>query len=372
MDKDRRTGSGRLLSLDALRGFDMFFIMGGENLLIALAAFLPVTLGSGLAEQMTHVPRVGLHIYDLVFPTFLFLAGVSWPFSYAKQVEKGATSWQIHRKILFRMLALILLGWIHDGILQFNWETQRLASVIGRIGIAWAVAALLYVHIGLRGQVAVFLSILIGYWALLYFVPFPGVQVPDGVNYMSDWKYCLCGWVDRNFLEICRPGKDGGAFATLGMPPTAMLGVFAGALLRRVDISGNRKVLLLLAGAVALVVLGAAWLPWCPCVKNIWNATFVCFAGAVSTALLAAFYWIIDVRGISGWSYAFRVIGMNSITIYMLQCFLGFRTMSKFFFGGVASLCDPAGSKLVLAAGYVLLCWLVLWFFERKKIFLKV
>ena len=371
MTETAGTTSGRLTSLDTLRGFDMLFIMGFTGFLTQFLTALGCR-APWLETQFQHVAWHGLRFEDTIFPLFLFLAGVSWPFSLASARGKGRTDGQIHRKILFRMAALVLLGWIHDNILQFDWEHQRLASVIGRIGIAWAVAAFLYMHTRVRTQVALAALFLVGYWALIRFVPNPDAVIPPGMTPLSCRDYCICGYMDRTFLTVCKPGFDGGAFATLGMPVTAMFGALTGWWLRREGLGEGRKTLAMFAAAAALAVLAVLWLPWCPNIKAIWTPTYALVAGSIALALLALFHWLVDVKGWRAWAYFGVVIGMNAITIYMLQKFVSFPAMSKFFFGGVASLCSPDVGKVVLAAGRVAIVWLLLLFFARKRIFLKV
>ena len=370
MSEEKKTT--RLESIDALRGYDMFFIAGGAGILTAIAAFLPDAMGAAVKAHTTHANWGAWYFYDYIFPTFLFLAGVSWPFSLASQRAKGRTDGEIHRKILWRMVALILLGWLHDDILKFNWEHQRLASVIGRIGIAWAVAAFLYMHVTIRKQLAICAALLVGYWAIIRFIPNPDAVIPAGATPLTNRAYCITGWVDRNFLTIAKPGYDGGAFATIGMPVTAMFGALAGTFLKRQDMKEGRKTLLMLAGAVGMAILGVLWLPWCPNIKSIWTPTYALIAGSIALGLLAVFHWLIDVKGWRKWAYFGTIIGMNSITIYMMQHFVSFKRMSELFFGGTASLCSPEVGTLILAVGRVALAWTVLWFFARKRIFLRV
>ena len=166
--------NNRLESLDALRGFDMFFISGGATLLTAIAAFFPdSTVWQTIAKNMEHVPWDGLLHHDTIFPLFLFIAGISFPFSLQKQKEKGKSMTSIYLKILRRGLLLVLLGMIYGGLLNFQFETQRWPSVLGRIGLAWMFAAFIFTATGkkLWPKVAVIPVILIGYWlvhCLLY------------------------------------------------------------------------------------------------------------------------------------------------------------------------------------------------------------
>ena len=370
--KDNTMPKGRLESIDALRGFDMFFITGGAALLTAIAALLPTPVGSVLAKHMTHASWAASYLYDYIFPTFLFLSGVSWPFSYASQVEKGRTTGQIHRKILWRMTMLILLGWLTLGIMKFDWDHMRLASILGRIGIAWAVAAFIYMHTRIRTQLIVAAAFLVGYWAIIYFIPNPDVALPPGKNPITSWSYCICGWMDRNYLTVAKPGHDGGAFATIGMPVTAMLGMIAGWMLRRTDVDEKRKTLQMLGMAAVLAGLCAAWYPWCPTVKAIWTPTYALLAAAYDFAILAAFHWIIDVKGYRKWAYFGTVIGMNAITIYVLQHFVNFGSVSRMFLSGIAGLFSEEVGKVIICAGRVAAVWLVLLYFKRRGIFMRV
>lgn len=365
----------RLMSLDALRGFDMLFIMGFSGLVADLCALSPGVVTDEIARQMGHVSWDGLAHHDTIFPLFLFLAGVSFPFSLAKQRSSGATSWDIHKKILRRMLMLILFGLIYNGLFQLNFAELRCASVLARIGIAWAAAAILFVHFGLRTRIVIATVILIGYGLLSKFVAAP--DVPGGDPLSMDG--CLVGYIDRLFLPGRLLNNNGcfdpeGLLSALPAVVTAMLGVFTGELIRMPNskVSGNQKTLWMLGGAVVLALLAWAFEGVLPINKKLWSSTFVCAVGAYSLALMALFYYIIDVRGWQKWTFAFRIIGMNSITIYMVQRIVSFGGISKFFLGGVAGLCSEQWAEVVNSAGFVMVGWLFLYFLYRQKIFLKI
>ena len=381
----------RLMSLDALRGADMLCIMGGSSLVVALCALFGAK-DCWLAEQMTHVAWHGFRHHDTIFPLFLFLAGVSWPYSLAGQRARGKSTAAIVRKILVRMTLLVFLGFASSTFFAFDFANVRYAQVLGHIGIGWAVAALLALFVrSFAVRFGVLVAILVGYWALLKFVPAPDAVAlaastdpaiakkvaayaaygTDGFSFVGN----LVGWVDRNYL----PGKmhelvfdPEGILSSIPAVATAMLGVFTGELLRRTDVSGNRKTLLLLGAGVVSTVACLVWEPWCPINKKIWTSTFVLAAGAYSFAMLALFYWIVDVLGWRRWAFFFRVIGMNAITIYLLMRFVQFRAISNFFFSGVAGLGDGSWSKVALIAGQILVEWLLLLFLYRKNTFLKV
>ena len=152
----------RLQSLDALRGFDMLFIMGGGTLLVALATLFPTPFFEAIAEQTQHVDWNGCHMEDMIFPTFLFIAGISFPFSLEKQRLSGKDEGAILRKIIRRGLTLVLLGIVYNGLLNFDFSTQRYASVLGRIGLAWMCAALLFVYVQTKSRAWIAAALLIG------------------------------------------------------------------------------------------------------------------------------------------------------------------------------------------------------------------
>lgn len=361
----------RLASLDALRGFDMMFIMGVAGLISAICAMCPGTFSDWIAGGMGHVQWNGLTHHDTIFPLFLFIAGVSFPYSYAKQQDTGRTRPQIYRKIIIRGLVLVLLGAIYNGLLSLDFAHVRYASVLGRIGLAWMFAALLYMNFKKTTRVWISVAILIGYWLLLKFVPAPDVAGAEPYSYEGN----LVGFVDRQILpgRLCYDGFDPeGILSTLPAIVTAMLGMFTGEIVRGYkQISGARKSLYMALGAALLIGIGLLWNLDMPICKKLWSSSFVCVVGGYSLAMFALFYYIIDVRGWKGWIMPFQVIGLNSITIYLLQQIVDMDGVNEFIFGGLAGLCGT-WSTVVIRTGYVLTCWGVLYFLYRKKIFLKV
>ena len=375
----------RLMSLDALRGFDMFWIMGGEGLVVVLAALFGFP---DFHPSFDHVPWEGLHFMDTVFPTFLFMAGVSFPFSAAKSMERGLTRGQIALRALRRGITLMLLGLVYWGFLRrLDFATCRIPSVLGYIGFGWMVAAWIYLCVrNVKARLGVAVGILAAVTLVFGFIPAPDaatVAIPEKMawaNELGRGIFTPAGhlgcWLDRTLLghHILTPLFDneglGGLLCTI---VTAMLGMFAGEIVRRGGVQATgRKALALLGSAVLCLVSGLALSTFYPIVKNLWSPSFVLVVGSYSFAMFALFYWIVDVKGLSRWSFFFRVIGMNSITIYMAQQFVGFGSASKFFLGGVAGLLPDLWGRLVLELGYIAACWLFLLFLYRKNVFLKV
>lgn len=376
----------RLESLDVLRGFDMFFIFLPDPVPCIVLTFLAMfgLEHSAFAAQFDHCAWNGLHFYDCIFPLFLFISGVTFPFSYARQRERGGSAARISLKILRRTVILFLMGamlWttidgvVEKNILSFEWSTFRVWSVIGRIGIAWGVAALLYMFFGRRARIGIVAVILIGMWMLLRFAVAPGA--PEGVNPLVDRQWMWTNWVDVNFLTTAHRAEGG--VSTITMVATAMYGNFAGEmLLGGDDRCGCRKVVRLLLFAVLLAVAGllmaSAFGDWSlPINKPVWTSSFALVAGGISAALLALFYWIVDVKGWRRWGFFFKVIGMNAITIYILmRTVFNWDFESNYFFGGIAGLFPPTVGAFVTQAGMMALGWLFLYWLYRKNIFLRV
>jgi predicted acyltransferase len=360
----------RVASIDALRGFDMFWIAGGERIIHALYKVWPGTATRGLDAQFDHVPWAGFHFYDLIFPLFVFVVGAVLPFSLTRRMEEGANRRQFYRHTVQRFLLLFLFGLVYNGLLDFNIHTLRIPGVLQRIALCYLIAALVAMNTSIRGQAIVAGSLLVVYWLIMKLVPVPGVGAgvitPEGN---------VAGYLDRLIIPLrfcCYTfGDNEGLLSTLPAISTCLLGVLAGHWLRSGKYTPNRKVLgLAAAGAVSLFV-GWVWSFNFPIIKNIWSSSFVLWAGGWSLLLLALFYWIIDVRGYQRWSFFFKVIGMNAITIYLVDRFFDFGIITKVFLHGlrpVFGYLDP----LIWSCSVVITAWLFLYFLYRQKIFLRV
>ena len=373
-DRNAMKTNERLQSLDALRGFDMLFIMGFAGLVASLCALWPNAFTDALAAQMSHAEWNGLTHHDTIFPLFLFIAGVSFPFSLAKQRANGTAGRRILCRVIRRGLMLVVLGMVYNGLFQLDFSALRVASVLGRIGLAWMFAALLYMYCNTRTRAVIAGMILVGYSLLLCLAAAP--DAPAGADPLSVGGN-LAGWVDRQWL----PGRvlygtidPEGLLSTLPAIVSALFGVFTGEFLRseRRNLSGDRKALYMALAAVGITLVGVAWSSVMPINKKLWSSSFTCVVTGYSLGMFALFYYLIDVRGWRRWTLFFRVIGLNSITIYMAQRIIPLRFASDFFVGGLAGKCGQTAGAVIYDAGYVAVCWLFLYFLYRKKTFLKV
>ena len=366
--------SERLLSLDALRGFDLFWIVGGHGILVALFKLTEWGWLGAIDAQLKHVDWNGFQAYDLIFPLFLFMAGVSTPYSLTRRLAEGARS-EVIRKVIQRGLILVLLGIIYNNGLQWKGlENMRLGSVLGRIGLAGMFAQLIFVfnYETPKRLWAWLAGILLGYWAMLSFGHAPGFAAGD-----LTMEGNFASYVDRLLL----PGKlhkgihdPEGLLAVLPAIGNALLGILAGLWLRRSaeEVSGDRKAAGLALAGIVLLAVGGLWSFVFPLNKNLWTSSFVLWTCGWSSLLLASFYWLIDVRGwLKAFGAFFAVIGMNSVLIYMSGKFLNFDFTGQALFGGLARAFPPAVASVILVTGIFAVKWLLFWFLKRQKIFLK-
>jgi len=362
--------SGRLQSLDALRGFDMFWIIGGEGIFHALKEATGWGWAVWMSGMLEHVEWNGFRFYDLIFPLFLFLSGVTMPFSLTRQLEKGIPKKQIYWHVIRRGLILVLLGCIYNGLLQLDFAHQRYASVLAQIGIAYVFAAIIFLNTKWKGQVAWVLGIVLAYWAAMKLIPVPGF----GPGVLTR-EGSLVTWIDQMLL----PGQfHEGIFDPEGLlvkvpaTATALLGALTGWWLKRKDIGEYRKVGYMAAAAIVFFLVAYLIGLSFPINKKLWSSSFVFQTAACSLWLLAFFYLVIDVWKLSKWAFFFTVIGLNPITIYMANGIINFWQISEYFFGGLARLAGEGWNNVILVTGMIAFEWLFLYFLYKKKVFLKV
>ncbi len=373
LTKSRETKSQRLISLDALRGFDMFMLAGGAGLIKALSVYTDWDILNAISTQLVHKQWHGFAFWDMIFPLFLFIAGVAMPYSIGKRLERGDDRKAIYLHSIKRCLLLILLGLMYNGLFDLNWEKLRFGSVLGRIGIAWLFAVIIFMNTDKKGQIIWFGGILIGYWAVMKLIPVPGF----GAGVLTR-EGNFAGYIDRLFL----PGRlafgsmdPEGILSTIPAVSTALLGVFAGHFLRsdHKELTMLKKGILIGLAGVVFLGLGLLWNLVFPINKNLWTSSFVIYVGGWSLILLSIFYLIIDVWGYKRWAFVFIVIGLNPITIYMCnRGALRFDSPRDFFFGGIINLFSEPAQPVVKILAYIIVSWVFLYILYRKKIFLRV
>ena len=363
--------STRLYSLDALRGFDMFWIMGASGVFSNLAKITGSPIWIGFANQLTHPVWNGFRMYDLIFPLFLFMAGVSTPFSIDSQRRRGKTREQLLLRVIKRGLILVLLGiFYNNGLKLMPLEEIRFPSVLGRIGLAYMFANIIYLYASKTFQYIWFIGILIGYWLIFKFTSAPGFAPGD-----LTMEGNFASYIDRLII----PGKllrgihdPEGLFSTIPAISTGLLGIFTGNLLRAEKFEPTRKALIMALSGIILIGMAQLWNLDFPINKNLWTSSFVFHTGGISLLFMSLFYYIIDVLGYQKWAFFFKVIGMNSILIYISGAFINWGYTTNAFFGWLGQLVGEPYNVVVLSACVIFVKWLFLYLLYKKKIFLRV
>jgi predicted acyltransferase len=439
--------SQRLMSLDALRGFDMFWIIGADSLVYALSRMAdgmrkesnePASplylLIKFLAEQLDHAAWAGFRFYDLIFPLFVFMVGASIVFSLNKIIAESGKNWAMIR-VLKRGLLLFVIGLFYSGGLTNPWPDMRLMGVLNRIALAYTAAGLLFIWFKPRTLIAICGGILVGYWAMMTFVPIRDIQLeknnlaalveqsgdakgaklfrdsgnaasinPSAIKDSPVWamtekmfaattnrvtgKYDAGLNVSDHFDFEHLPGRKydlffdpEGILSTIPSVATCLLGIFAGLVLQSGTLSSQRKIVCLVGAGAICVAAGWLWGMQFPVVKKIWTSSFVLVAGGYSAILLGLFYLVVDVWKFQKWCQPFVWMGMNSITIYLIKNFLGgtFNRLSARFVGGdVKAYLDGLtpqtkglGDLMISIVGLLIAFWIVR-FLHQRKVFLRV
>lgn len=351
----------RLASLDALRGFDMFWIIGGGAIHGVFKTFDDAPVAKFVIEQLNHAAWEGFHFLDLVFPMFVFIAGISLAFSLPRSVERAGrakTAWRLTR----RALVLFLLGVLYSGGLNKGLDQVRWLGVLQRIALASLGAGLLFLWLRPRALAATCVALLVGYWALVALVPVPG-------GTRGDFRegYNIVNWFDAQFL----PGRkyDGdhdpeGILSTIPAIANCLLGVLAGLFLRHSNLSDSRKSVLLLGSGAVLIALGLLWSIPFPVIKKLWTSSFVLLACGWSAILLGVFHWIIEARNCRRWATPFVWIGLNPIAIYLAANVASFNLLAARFTGPA-----PGVLHALVATGFGVL---LAWWLDRNRIYIRV
>ena len=361
----------RIVSLDALRGLDMLCILGVDRLFRALGDATHLPLFESLGNQMTHVPWAGLHVYDVIFPLFIFIVGVSMVFSLDRILERSGRRAAV-AKVLRRSVILFLLGIFYMGGIAGGLRNVYLAGVLQRIAEAYVFAGLIYCYLPRRPRAIAVTSValLVAYWALLTFVPVPGVghaSYERGQN--------LAHWIDVHYLpgaSVSDPADfEGSLLNTLGAVANCLLGALAGLLLTDERIAPRRKVAWLVGDGEISLGLGYLWGLQFPIVKLLWTSSYVLVTCGYSAILLALFYAVMDIGQRRRWAQPLIWVGMNPITIYLVANMVDFPRLARRLVGGEAFY-GAAYAPVVAALGAIGLELLLAWYLYRRKVFLRI
>jgi predicted acyltransferase len=355
--------SNRLLSVDALRGFDMLLISGGGTFIVLMEGKTNWPWIDTIARQLEHPAWFGFTFYDFIFPLFLFISGVSIAFSLNRDLRNDVEKAVIYRKAFWRMIILIILGMIDKNVpfTFFEPASIRLGSVLGRIGIAGFLATVLYLNFSWKALLVWIGGILLAYYALIFLVPVPGYGAG---NLTFDGN--LVGWIDRNFLPGRLLQKTYDELGLLTQFPALCLTVFgtlAGDVLRS-EKNEFKKIRILSLAGVLCVIVALIWSLHFPIGKRLWTSSFILLTAGMSFLFLTLFYWIIDVLKYQKWAFFFQV--------YMAYRFIDFGETSRRLFSGLYAPTPEPWHEVFEALGAVTLVWLFLYFLYRNKIFVKI
>jgi predicted acyltransferase len=355
----------RLISLDALRGFDMFWIMGGDMIFRSLPKIHDSTFTRALATQMEHCEWSGFHFYDLIFPLFVFIVGVSLVFSLSRMLERSGGLATLKR-IFIRSIVLFLLGIFYMGGIANGFKNVYFAGVLHRIAVAYFFTGLIFCFFRPRAMILLCLSLLIGYCILMTFVPVPGIGAPS----LAEPGKNLAHYIDDLYL----PGRrfEGTLLSTMAAVANCLLGVFAGLLLKNNAIPNQKKVYWLLAGGALSLALGFVWSRQFPIIKLLWTSTYVLVACGYSAILLAIFFQAIEIWNFRRWAQPFVWFGMNAITIYILANIVNFHRLALRFVGGDVRVLLGNFADLAQAIIATAFAFCVVHFLYRRKVFLRL
>jgi predicted acyltransferase len=371
--------AGRVMSIDALRGFDMFWIIGGWYIFEGLHKALNNHTTTFIMKQLKHVEWEGFVFEDLIMPLFLFIVGVVMPLSFNKRLGRGDSKRKLYIHIVLRSVILFVLGMIAQGnLLALDLSKLKIyCNTLQAIAAGYLISAIIILNMRLRRQIVTTVFLLLLFWVLMMLVPFPG-RLADRLDQNAN----LVAYIDCYVLDQFDDGLNyTWILSSITFACTVMLGVMAGHLLRS-QVDDHRKVYILAALGIGTLALDSLWGGWFfgvgkfyfglfPIVKRLWTSSFVLFAAGISCLLLAVFYLVIDIWSFKKWAYGFVVIGTNAIFVYMLTHLINFRSIAGRFIVGLDQFVGRWKDFIRAVAAFALV-WPILFWMCRKKSFIKV
>ena len=319
---------------------------------------------------------------DVIFPFFVFIVGVAIPLALGPRLERGDRA-AVMLKVLRRSIVIFGLGIILNGFPSYAWSTLRIPGVLQRIALCYLVAALIYLLTSTRAQLVITTALLFGYWLVMTTVPVPGYGSGD----LSPAGN-LAAYIDRALLgphiwQYAKVYDPEGILSTVPAAATALLGVLTGTWLRSGRDSDVIAARLAVTGVVGIVV-GQLWGLWFPINKSLWTSSYVVFTAGLALIVLAACYWLIEVRAHRRWAIPFVVLGVNALVLFFLSTLVARllsiirvgperHSLQMVLFDRVfAPLASPVNASLAYAAAYVAVWWAIMWMLYRWNIRLRV
>jgi predicted acyltransferase len=373
--------SQRLTSVDVYRGLMVAGMILVDNPGSDDLAYGPIK----------HAEWNGWTCADFIFPSFVFLVGVSMAFSFAGRMQRGESRGRIFLHVVLRSLILIAIGFLVNAspLVGVDWHTFRIYGVTQRIALCYLAAGILMLWSNWRGQLIALLACLVGYWTILRFVPVPGFGLPGHDIPFMDPERNIVAWLDRKLLmgRLYNTVRDPeGLLSTIPAIGTMLMGVLTGEWLRS-GANPRMKVLRMAGVGMVGLVAGLVWNRWFPINKNLWTSSFVLLTGGFALVFLGLLYWAIEIKNWRGWTMPLLVFGMNAIVGFVADSVVygpGYTFTVRGANGTAISWHEAAQSWLVslglgaanaslfYSVGAVLFCWALLWLLWRKRIFIKI
>lgn len=371
----------RLESLDVLRGFDLFMLVGLEVAVHHLSSAIDTPAFHSFMWFFTHVDWEGFSTWDLVMPLFMFMSGITIPFALSRYKDAKDKS-LVYRRIFKRVVLLWIFGMMCQGnLLGLNPERIYIYSnTLQTIATGYLISALLFLHTSIRTQIITFAVLLLTYWGAMEFI---SIQGYGGGNYTPDGN--LAEWIEREVLGRFRDGASvvngevvfsdwyryTWILSSLNFGATVLTGLFAGYILKYKEWSPQKKLAYLLIIGASMVAIGWILGIWHPVIKKIWTSSMVLVSSGYCFLLMALFYYIVDYKGWRKYTGWLKVYGMNSILAYMLAMCVNFSCIGHSLFHGLEQYIG-AYYQVLLALSNAGIIYIILWYMYKKKIFLRV
>ncbi len=366
----------RLTSLDAFRGATIAGMMLVNN----------AGNWSAVYPQLEHASWHGWTFTDLIFPFFLFIVGVAMTFSFARRIERGDSKTALYVQVIRRTALIFILGLILNGFPYFNLSTIRIPGVLQRIAVCYGIASVIFLNTKWRSQLIWIVGLLLSYWAIMAFLPVPGI----GAGVLERGKNAAA-YIDQIILSghmyaYTVTWDPEGIVSTLPAIATTLFGILTGHFLRS-DLTKEVKTVWMMVAGWLMLFLGAIWDMWLPINKNIWTSSYSVFMAGWALVCLGTMYWLIDVKGYKRWAKPFSIYGMNAITVYFLAGILGTTSYLIAWTGPDGKpmflktwiydhfflpLASPINASWMYACLYVVGLYLVSYIMYKKKWFIRV
>ena len=373
--------SQRLESLDVLRGFDLFLLVGLEMVMHHLGSAVHTPVFHSVMWCFTHVDWEGFSTWDLVMPLFMFMSGITIPFALSRYKDAADKS-LVYRRILKRVILLWIFGMMCQGNL-LGLDADRIylySNTLQSIAMGYLISSLLFLHTGIRTQIGLAIVLLLGFWGAMELITIQGY---GGGNYTPDGN--LAEWIEREVLGRFRDGAsvvngelifpDWYRYTWILSSPnfgvTVLTGTFAGYILKDKEWTPQRKLVGLVIIGLSMVGIGWIWGIWHPVIKKLWTSSMVLVSSGYCFLLMALFYYVIDYKGWKKHTGWLKVYGMNSIVAYMLTMCVNFSCIGHSLFHGLEPYMGAYYQVLITASNAVMV-YLILWEMYKRKIFLRV